>query len=139
MKKLLLILITMLMVLAITACAVPQAEQQTGSALVDSAILAEIAAFAVRFVLCIIFAIITHKLLPLLEKWGLLQTIRTFVRAAEKKGETGAIQKINKKAYVIRNLEALGVQMSPLIDSMIEAAVEEIDAFGKKIAEDTIE
>ena len=139
MKKLLLILITILMVLALTACAVPQAEQQTGSALVDSAILAEIAAFAVRFVLCIIFAIITHKLLPLFEKWGLLQTIRTFVRAAEKKGETGVIQKINKKAFVVRNLEALGIQMTPLIDSMIEAAVEEIDAFGKKITEDIIE
>ena len=58
------------------------------------------------------------------------------VRAAEKLGATGAIEKADKKKYVMEALERLGVKITPTIETMIEAAVKEMDIQNDKIKDE---
>ncbi|MBQ5987324.1 MAG: hypothetical protein IJL59_08655, partial [Clostridia bacterium] len=74
-------------------------------------------------------------LFPYLEKKGLMWLVRMYVRSAEKQGETGAIRKEKKKAFVLKALKSLGIEPSPLVENMIEAAVEELDAFGSQLGD----
>ena len=75
----------------------------------------------------IIFPLVTKTIIPYLENKHLMGIVRIFVASAEKKGETGEIEKANKKEYVIGLLEKRGVPITPLVLEMIEAAVEELD------------
>lgn len=97
-------------------------------------IIANLCAAALRVALLVIAAVIAKVGLPYLEKKGLMWLVRTFVRSAEKQGETGRIAKEKKKEFVLNLLKTFGVQSSPLVDNMIEAAVEELDAFGTQVA-----
>lgn len=70
---------------------------------------------------------------PYLKQIGMYKTVQMVVRAAEKVGATGAIQKADKKAYVIAALEKMNVKVTPTIEMMIEAAVKEMDIQDEKI------
>lgn len=65
--------------------------------------------------------------IPYLKQIGMYKVVQMAVRAAEKLGVTGAIEKSDKKKYVIAALEKMGVNVTPTIEMMIEAAVKELD------------
>lgn len=65
--------------------------------------------------------------IPWLKEKRLYDTIKHFVRAAEKMGDTGAIPKGDKLAYVIKLLEGRGVKVTDEVRAMIESAVGDLD------------
>lgn len=65
--------------------------------------------------------------IPYLKKIGMYKIVQMTVRAAEKLGVTGAIEKADKKKYVIAALQKMGIKVTPTIEMMIEAAVKEMD------------
>lgn len=71
--------------------------------------------------------------IPYLKQIGMYKVVQMAVRAAEKLGVTGAIEKSDKKKYVIAALEKIGVKVTPTIEMMIEAAVKEMDIQNNKI------
>lgn len=71
--------------------------------------------------------------IPYLKKIGIYKFVQMAVRAAEKAGTTGVIKKADKKKYVIAALEKMGVNITPVIEMMIEAAVKELDIQNEKI------
>ena len=71
--------------------------------------------------------------IPYLKQIGMYKVVQMAVRAAEKLGVTGAIEKSDKKKYVIAALEKMGVKVTPTIEMMIEAAVKEMDIQNDKI------
>lgn len=74
--------------------------------------------------------------IPYLKKIGVYKLVQIAVRAAEKLGATGAIEKTDKKKYVMEALERLGVKITPTIEIMIEAAVKEMDIQNDKIKDE---
>ena len=74
--------------------------------------------------------------IPYLKKIGVYKLVQIAVRAAEKLGATGAIEKADKKKYVMEALERLGVKITPTIETMIEAAVKEMDIQNDKIKDE---
>jgi len=129
MKKILCILIAAMLVMGFIACA-PSAEQvekiESDPLIVE--MIKNIVAIATRAILLLILCFLAKIGLPLLEKFGLMWIVRIFVKAAEKQGETGAIDKAQKKQHVLHLLQLFGISKTPLIENMIEAAVAEIDA-----------
>lgn len=73
------------------------------------------------------------KIIPYLKQIGMYKIVQMAVRAAEKLGITGAIQKADKKKYVIAALEKMNIKVTPTIEMMIEAAVKEMDIQNNKI------
>ena len=71
--------------------------------------------------------------IPYLKQIGMYKIVQMAVRAAEKLGVTGAIQKADKKKYVIAALEKMNIKITPTIEMMIEAAVKEMDIQNEKI------
>ena len=71
--------------------------------------------------------------IPYLKQIGMYKIVQMAVRAAEKLGVTGAIQKADKKKYVIAALEKMNIKITPTIEMMIEAAVKEMDIQNNKI------
>lgn len=74
--------------------------------------------------------------IPYLKKLGVYKLVQIAVRAAEKLGATGAINKADKKKYVEDALIRLGVKITPTIDTMIEAAVKEMEIQNDKISDE---
>lgn len=70
---------------------------------------------------------IKEDLIPFLKEQRIYSTIRKFVKAAEKLANSGAIEKIDKKEYVISLLEKNGIVVDDTLDAFIESAVEELD------------
>ena len=70
---------------------------------------------------------IKKDLIPWLKEKRMLSLIKTFVEAAEKLAETGAIQKVDKKQTVINLLENKGIEVTLEVESFIEAAVKQLD------------
>lgn len=71
--------------------------------------------------------------IPYLKQIGMYKIVQMAVRAAEKLGVTGAIEKADKKKYVIAALKKMGIEVTPTIEMMIEAAVKELDIQNEKI------
>lgn len=65
--------------------------------------------------------------IPWLKEKHLYEQIKKFVRAAEKLGESGAIPKAEKNAYVIELLQEKGVSITPEVKALIESAVGDLD------------
>ena len=81
----------------------------------------------------IVKLVITVAGIPYLKQIGMYKIVQMAVRAAEKLGVTGAIQKADKKKYVIAALEKMNIKITPTIEMMIEAAVKEMDIQNEKI------
>ena len=67
------------------------------------------------------------ELIPWLKDKRLYEIVQSFVLAAEKLAESGAIDKELKKKFVIDCLTEKGIVVTDEIDAMIESAVEELD------------
>lgn len=134
-----LMLVMILMIVAVfVACAAPIPSIAEGVTVGNQSatdIIADLCTIALRVALLVISVILTKVLFPYLEKKGLMWLVRMYVRSAEKQGETGAIRKEKKKAFVLKALKSLGIEPSPLVENMIEAAVEELDAFGSQLGD----
>lgn len=70
---------------------------------------------------------LTDTVIPWLKDKRVYSTICRFVRAAEKLAETGAIERADKKSYVVGLLNAKGITVTPEVEAMIESAVLELD------------
>ena len=64
---------------------------------------------------------------PWLKERQLYGTICHFVRAAEKLAESGAIERTDKKEYVVSLLKDKGITVTREINAMIESAVMDLD------------
>ncbi|MBQ8396721.1 MAG: hypothetical protein IJX53_00805 [Clostridia bacterium] len=72
----------------------------------------------------IITAAVTVYVIPWLKEKHLLGTVKTLVEAAEKLAEN---QPLDKKAWVVAQLENLGVKVTPFVEAAIESAVKQLD------------
>ena len=66
------------------------------------------------------------KIFPWLKQIGLYRFVQIGVLAAEQLAKSGVIPKIDKNAKAKEILSLLGIKVTPLIDAMIEAAVNEL-------------
>ena len=72
----------------------------------------------------IITAAVTVYVIPWLKEKHLLGVVKTLVEAAEKLAEN---QPLEKKAWVVAQLENLGVKVTPFVEAAIESAVKQLD------------
>jgi hypothetical protein len=82
---------------------------------------------------------IKNDLIPWLKEQRLYNMVKNFVQAAEKMAESGAINKIDKKAKVIEFLENSGVIVNKNVEAIIESCVKELDIVTSTILEEIIE
>lgn len=78
----------------------------------------------VKIVFVILSTVVTLYVVPWLKEKRLYETVQRMVDAAEKWAETNDI---DKKEWVISQLESKGIEVSPYVDALIEAAVKELD------------
>ena len=90
-------------------------------------VLKEAAPLAVKILVFAVFLMCARYIVPWLKNQGLYDTVKKFVWAAEKLAAAGKLPKENKKDYVCRILNAAGVKVTPVVETMIEAAVEALD------------
>ena len=84
---------------------------------------------AVKVLVALATGLVTAYVVPWLKEKRLYDTVVKMVRAAEKWAQT---HDIDKKAWVIQQLTAAGVTVSPTVEALIESAVQELDiALGK--------
>lgn len=83
----------------------------------------------VKIVFVILSTAVTLYVIPWLKEKRLYDTVQKMVDAAEKWAETNDI---DKKQWVIDQLENKGIEVNTYVDALIEAAVKELDiALGK--------
>ena len=90
---------------------------------------------AIKIVFAIISIIVSYyvipfiksEVIPFLKEKRIYSTVQKFVQAAEKLANSGTIQKVDKKKYVIDLLEQNGITVTPTLDAFIESAVIELD------------
>lgn len=89
----------------------------------------EIITAAVKLIFAALGVLATTYLVPWLKEKRLYDTVVRLVRAAEKLAQNATL---DKKAYVVAALGDLGIKVTPTVEALIEAAVEELDiACGK--------
>lgn len=82
--------------------------------------------------------VVIVKVIPWLKQLGIYSLIKICVQAAEKLAETQQISKEKKKEYVENTLKSFGIEITPLVDTMIESAVKELDIQADKIADEIL-
>lgn len=82
---------------------------------------------------------IKNDLVPWLKEKHLHNTIKDFVQAAEKLAESGVIEKVNKKAEVIKLLNNKGITVDENIEALIESCVKELDLVTSVIYKEIVE
>ena len=80
-----------------------------------------------RIIIAVIVLLCGKIIIPWLKEQRVYSLIVKLVRAAEKLGESGMIEKESKKTYVIKLLVSKGYSVTPEIEAFIEAAVTELD------------
>lgn len=65
--------------------------------------------------------------IPWMKEKQLYGLVKKFVQAAEKLAETGALERGEKKDYVVNLLEQKGYHMNAETEAFIESAVKELD------------
>ena len=89
----------------------------------------EVITYAVKLVFAVAGVLIARYLVPWLKEKRLYDIVKQFVRSAEKLATNVTL---DKKQYVIDCLTDIGIKVTPAVDALIEAAVEELDiALGK--------
>lgn len=78
----------------------------------------------VSIVFVILSTVVTVYVVPWLKEKRVYDTVKKMVDAAEKWAETN---NINKKEWVISQLEGRGIEVNEYVDALIEAAVKELD------------
>lgn len=102
-------------------------------------VLSFVLSHLIELVIAGIGTYISVKVVPWLKKLGIYSVVRICVKAAEKLGETSQIAKSEKKNYVVVALEQSGIKVTPLVETMIESAVKELDEQVDKIKDEIIE
>ncbi len=90
-------------------------------------------------VIAVISIIVSYYIIPIIKSnlviWlkdkHIYDTVKKFVQAAEKLAESGTIEKVDKKDYVINLLKEQGIKIDTKVEAFIESAVEEIDLIAK--------
>ncbi len=95
--------------------------------------ISTLAPIALELVGTLAVLLVTKIAIPWLKEQRIYSTIRRLTQAAEKLAETGAIEKVDKKAFVIEHLQKKGIQVTPEIEAMVEAAVKELDWMTQEI------
>lgn len=78
----------------------------------------------VKIVFLVLSTVVTLYVVPWLKEKRLYDTVKKMVDAAEKWAETN---NINKKQWVIAQLESKGITVNEYVEALIEAAVKELD------------
>lgn len=78
----------------------------------------------VKIVFLVLSTVVTLYVVPWLKEKRLYDTVKKMVDAAEKWAETN---NIDKKQWVIAQLESKGVTVNEYVEALIEAAVKELD------------
>ena len=94
-------------------------------------VFVEIIPYLVKIVFAVLGALVGAYLIPWLKEKRLYETVTRLVAAAEKLGDS---LPCGKKEYVIDLLEKKGVKVTPIVDALIEAAVQELDIAKGKMA-----
>lgn len=100
-----------------------------------------------EIILTIISLIIAHyvipyiksDLIPWLKEKRVYNIVKSFVQAAEKLAEAGAIDKIDKKKKVVELLESKGIVVDTTVEAFIESCVKELDMIASVVYEEIIE
>lgn len=79
---------------------------------------------AVKLLFAFVLGLITCYIVPWLKEKHLYDTVVKMVQAAEKWSKT---HNIDKKTYVIEQLEAKGIKVNSVVEVLIESAVQELD------------
>lgn len=79
--------------------------------------------------------LIKNDLKPWLEEKRIYGLVQKFVEAAEKLAESGVIQKVDKKAKVIKLLESKGIVVTDQVEAFIESAVKQLDLISNAIVD----
>lgn len=95
--------------------------------------LVELIPILVKFVEVGICILIAKVVLPWLREQRVYGLIRKCVQAAEKLAESHQIEKKDKYNFVVKILETRGVEITPVIQVLIESAVEELDIIKNEI------
>ena len=82
---------------------------------------------------------IKSDLVPWLKEKRLYDTVKSFVRAAEKLAESGMIEKCDKKDKVIELLNNKGIEVDKTVEAFIESCVKELDIITSTIYEEIVE
>lgn len=78
----------------------------------------------VEIVFLVLGTVVTVYVIPWLKEKKLYDTVVKFVNAAEKWAQTNDI---NKKEWVVSQLERAGITVNPVVEAFIESAVQELD------------
>lgn len=81
---------------------------------------------------------IKSELVPWLKEKRLYDTVKSFVRAAEKLAESGVIEKCNKKDKVVELLRNKGIVVDETVEAFIESCVKELDIITSTIYDEII-
>lgn len=93
-------------------------------------IIKEMIPYLAEMVVAVIGLVVSTYVIPWLKNKNLYESVRRFVLAAEKLSQNS---KIEKKEWVITQLQKNGIKVGEVVELMIESAVEEIDvALGVK-------
>ncbi len=79
---------------------------------------------------------IKTDLIPWLKEKRLYDIVKGFVQAAEKMAESGAIEKSDKKNFVIGLLEGKGIVVNETVEAFIESCVKELDIVTSVVCEE---
>lgn len=98
-------------------------------------VYSEVASSIVRLVCAgigLVFSVVVipwikNTAIPWLVEKRVYNLVAKYVSAAEKLGESGAIDKSTKKDYVVRLLKSKGIEVTAEIEAFIESAVEALD------------
>lgn len=82
---------------------------------------------------------IKNDAIPWLKEKRVYNMIKTFVQAVEKLAESGAIDKVDKKAKVVELLKQNGITVDETVDAFIESCVKELDILTSVVYEEIVE
>lgn len=74
-----------------------------------------------------VLPLIKNDIAPWLREKRIYEIIKKLVQAAEKMAESGAIEKVDKKATVIKLLKDRGIEVTTEIEALIESCVKDLD------------
>lgn len=92
----------------------------------------EIIPYVMKIVFWAIGILLVRYIWPMVKPMMQYKIIQLLVNAAEKRAETGAIDKEQKKQFVIHIMELVKIPVNEFTMAMLESAVKELDLLEKK-------
>lgn len=95
--------------------------------------------YAIPFARNTVAPFIRNTIIPWLEEHRLRAMVDRLVHGAEQLANSGQIPKAEKKQYVVDMLKAMGVDVTPEVDAIIEGAVLDLDKTLKELLQAVID